>query len=300
MVFAIGETVYDLIFRDGNLVAGRPGGAMLNSAVSLGRLNIPVCLVSEAGDDPLGGLITDFLASNNVDTRYFHRYPTGKTPVAVAFLDDKNEASYDFYKFFPPERLRWTSPEFTPGDFILFGSYFAINPEVRQGLTGLIGNASRAGSVILYDPNFRKAHLGQLESSRTMIRENIGYASLVRGSLDDFRFLFGTGNPDAVYACLREAGCSVMVCTDGPGKVFLRTEAISMFFDVPVIRTISTIGAGDTFNAGIIEGLAFRNISRELIPAIEEETWCQIVERAIAYATEVCRSYDNYLPARIP
>ena len=40
-IYAIGETVFDIIFKNGQPQAAKPGGAMLNSAVSLGRMGLP-------------------------------------------------------------------------------------------------------------------------------------------------------------------------------------------------------------------------------------------------------------------
>ena len=102
--FTIGEIVYDIVFKNGKPISANPGGAMLNTAVSLGRLGLPVSLISELGKDKVGENIIQFLKSNNVDADNIFRFSKGNTALALAFLDDKNNASYDFYKSYPVKR----------------------------------------------------------------------------------------------------------------------------------------------------------------------------------------------------
>ena len=83
-VFALGETVFDIIFSNRLPVAANAGGSTLNSAVSLGRSGIPVELISETGDDEISRIITDFLTENGVGTHYLQRYNNLKTAIAIA------------------------------------------------------------------------------------------------------------------------------------------------------------------------------------------------------------------------
>ena len=52
-----------------------------------------------------GRLIDDFLKRNGVDTSYVYHFKDGKTELAMAVLDEKNDASYTFYKNYPAKRL---------------------------------------------------------------------------------------------------------------------------------------------------------------------------------------------------
>ena len=68
-IFGIGETVLDIIFKDGQPQAAKAGGSVLNSAVSMGRMGLPVSFISEYGLDDVGELIDNFLNENGVNTR---------------------------------------------------------------------------------------------------------------------------------------------------------------------------------------------------------------------------------------
>ena len=96
-IFGIGETVLDIIFKNGQPQAAKPGGSMLNGLVSLGRMKFPARFISEYALDDVGTLVDDFLRSNGVDTSLVHRFRNGKTVLAMAFLDEKNDAhSYGY------------------------------------------------------------------------------------------------------------------------------------------------------------------------------------------------------------
>jgi fructokinase len=90
----------DIIFKNGQPQAAKAGGSVLNSAVSIGRMGLPVSFISEYGNDAVGDLIDDFLKSNGVDPSNVYRHKDGSTSLALAFLNEKNDASYTFYKQF--------------------------------------------------------------------------------------------------------------------------------------------------------------------------------------------------------
>ena len=100
-IYAIGETIYDIIFKNDEPLTAKAGGAMLNTAVSLGRLGLTIHLVSEYATDRAGDIINGFLHDNGVDTSLIYRYKDGKTALSLAFLNDAGEAKYSFYKIYP-------------------------------------------------------------------------------------------------------------------------------------------------------------------------------------------------------
>ena len=92
-IYGIGETVLDIIFKDDQPQAAKAGGSVLNSAVSMGRMELPVSFISEYGQDDVGNLIDNFLKNNGVDTSSVHHFKDGNTSLALAFLNEKNDAS---------------------------------------------------------------------------------------------------------------------------------------------------------------------------------------------------------------
>ena len=84
-----------------------------------------------------------------------------------------------------------------------------------------------------------------------------------------------------------------MLCTDAEGDICLFSPNVTKTYKVNKIETVSTIGAGDNFNAGIIFGLLKEGIGRDDVASITEEQWNRIIDHGMAFATEVCQSLNN-------
>jgi len=293
-IYGIGETVLDIIFKDGQPQAAKAGGSVLNSAVSMGRMDLPVSFISEYGADDVGKLIDDFLRNNGVDTSFVHRYQEGSTALALAFLDEKNDAHYTFYKDYPGKRLDIEFPAIEADDIVQCGSFYAIWPEIREKFKIFISGAYDKGALVIYDPNFRMSHLSELGQLKPLIIENMKITSLVRGSDEDFRNIFSVNTPDEAWEEVRNY-CKCLVYTANAEGVSVRTPYFSGKFPVQKIKPVSTIGAGDNFNAGIITSLHHKNIKREQLEKLTRNEWSDVIETAVAFATHVCMSYENYI-----
>jgi fructokinase len=293
-IFGIGETVYDIIFKDGSPQAAKPGGSVLNSMVSMGRIGLPASFISEYGIDDLGSLIDRFLTANGVDTAFVYRYEDANTSLAIAVLDEKNDAHYTFYKDFPEKRLNIEFPSISKGDIVQCGSFYAVWDEIRLKYKGFIENAAASGGLIFYDPNFRKSHVSEIEKLRPLIIENISMAGIVRGSDDDFRNIFGAGNADEAWDSVGKY-CNCLVYTASAEGVFVRTRSFSGNFPVKKIKPVSTIGAGDNFNAGMITAIYNNGMGVKNLETMGEEQWKKVVSTGVEFATDVCLSYENYI-----
>ena len=294
-VIAIGETVLDIVFRDGRLLSACPGGSMLNSAVSLGRAGDRVVLLSETGTDAPGRMIRDFLKDNEVEL-----VPTSsgdaKTILAIATLDGTANATYNFYKEEKRDR-RITFP-ITPGkgDIVLFGSFYSLEDEPRDELVRFLNTARANGAILIYDPNFRSPHEHELGRVMPRILENLSLSHLVRGSDEDFHTIFGAGDAKEAYSFVARAGCRIMIYTKNKAVVEFRSPEMSFSMKVPEIEPVSTIGAGDAFNAGIVHELLKERIAAETLAGMTEETWRTILKRGTRFASAVCLSEENYIP----
>lgn len=296
-IYCIGETVLDIIFKDSQVVTARPGGSMLNSAVSLGRCGIPVNFISDFGHDGAGDLIDRFLTENGVGTRFIDRYRDGKTAVSLAFLDQDNNADYTFFRLFPKSRMNFLLPHITTGDIVLFGSFFALDKKVRSKVVRFIRKARNSGALVIYDPNFRKPHIKDLPTLRPWIVENISLADIVRGSDEDFLYIFAVKKGEEAFSIVREAGCMNLVYTRNRKGIEVFCGKYTETFKVPSIKPESTIGAGDAFNAGLISGLLTLGDEGTLLEQgrwkVNPSCWKPLIGRAIAFAIDVCLTFDN-------
>ena len=294
-VIGIGETVLDIIFKGGQPVSAVPGGSVYNGIISLGRAGVPAAFISEVGDDRIGEKTVSFLKENGVDATFVSRNKGTKSPVSLAFLNGQNDAEYIFYKDHPHDRLDYITPEINRDDIVMLGSYYAVNPVIRPQVAAILNAARDRGAIIYYDVNFRAAHADEVMKLTPNILENFEYADIVRGSRDDFNVMYRMDTPDKVYNSEISFYCKKFVYTDGAADVELRGDnGLRKSYAVEATETVSTIGAGDNFNAGIVYGMMRYGVTRDMMDgAIPEQTWDNIIRCALAFSTNCCRSIGN-------
>lgn len=293
MIYTIGETVYDVIFRDGRPIDGKVGGSMLNTAVSLGRAGLPVAFVSAVGNDPVGEMCVGFLDRNNIRIDTVTRYD-GKSFVALAFLDSNNNASYVFHDDRETPR-QLNSPAPKGSDIILFGSLFSLDALYRDRLMEFLVTARKQGSLIMYDPNFRPSLLPRLPELLPIVREYMAIADIIKGSDEDFAHLLGLSDAGSVYSNIAPGKDKLLIYTANKKCVEVIFGSGIHRFDVPAIMPVSTIGAGDTFSAGVLYTLFHSGVTRAQLPAIPDSLISTMANTAIRFARHVCMSYDNYI-----
>ena len=250
-VIGIGETVLDILFKDNQPLKAVPGGSTLNSIVSLGRAGVACAMVTEVGCDLIGDITCRFMKENGVSLEYVCRHPNVKSNISLAFLDENNEAQYLFYKDHESASMNVKLPLMREDDIVLFGSYFAINPAHRPVVGKLLHQAHKAGAWLYYDVNFRKNHIGDLPEVMPNIVENMDLADVVRGSVEDFYNIYQLNEGDDIYARV-SPHCRILILTNGSEPVRVYTPTECQTYPVKSIKTISTVGAGDNFNAGYI------------------------------------------------
>jgi fructokinase len=296
VVYCIGETVLDIIFRDGAPVSAIPGGSMLNTSVSLGRAGQRAEFISEYGNDHTGKMIDSFLQENHVGSGFINRYGDGKTTLALAFLDRELNASYTFYTQYPAVRMKGPLPETKKEDVILFGSSYSITPGIHGKIKKWVKKAKAAGTLIIYDPNFRKSHAAVLDKVRPWIIQNIALADIVRGSDEDFLTVFGLEKPEEIKTRLRSSGCNNVIITRNSKSVISWFGDNKTEINIPPVKPlVSTVGAGDNFNAGIIYSLVNSKLTAEDVMSMPKSRIEALILSGIAFSAEVCKSPENYI-----
>ena len=256
-VIGIGETVLDILFKDDQPQKAVPGGSTFNSIVSLGRAGANCAMVTEVGGDHIGDIICRYLQDNGVSSEYVCRHSNVKSHISLAFLDEHNDAQYIFYKDHASVEtiqnfeFRISNFKINSDDVVLFGSFFAINPVIRPVVGKMLREAREAGAWLYYDVNFRKNHIAELPEVMPNIEENMRLADVVRGSTEDFEYLFNLHDGEAIYERVRHY-CPTLILSDGARPIRLYTPDGCESYPVEPIETVSTVGAGDNFNAGYI------------------------------------------------
>lgn len=294
-IIGIGETVLDIIFRDDRPVSAVPGGSVYNSVISLGRAGANVAFFGEVGDDRIGRRTIEYLRENGVCADGVNMFKDTKSPLSLAFLNEKNDAEYIFYKDHPNDKFDFALPDVQPDDIVLFGSYYAVNPVIRPQVYAFLEHAHNCGAILYYDVNFRPSHEGEVIRLTPNILENLELADIVRGSHEDFRVIYKKDEPDTVYKSEVSFYCRKFIYTRGAEPLEVRGEnGFAKSYGVAVTDTVSTIGAGDNFNAGFVYGMLKYGIRRaDMERGLGEEQWDRLIGCAGSFSAECCRSIGN-------
>ena len=287
----------DIIFKNGKPIEAVPGGSTFNGIVSLGRAGVKTVFVSETGNDRVGEYVRDFLRDNNVDTSAINVFQETKSPVSLAFLDKDNNADYIFYRDQKHDHMDFAYPDIQKDDIVVFGSFYAVNPALRPQVSGLLEYARQRGAIIYYDVNFRKAHQADVMKVTPNLIDNLEYADIVRGSKEDFEVLYKKDSAERVYRAETSFYCKRFIYTDGPNPVSVfSNNGFHKEYAMPKTEPVSTIGAGDNFNAGFIYGMIKYGVTRDDVEqGLSEEVWDKLIATATAFSADCCKDIFNYI-----
>ena len=291
-ILIAGEALTDIVVDADGARREHPGGSPLNVAVALSRLGHDAHLLTAIGDDARGDAIRAHLDESGVQLTPASVRP-GRTSTAEAVLDAHGAATYTFDLTWDPDTAEL--PE-TP-DAVHTSSIAAVLEPGATTLSALLRSA-RGSSTISYDPNARPTLMGAPEDVRARIEENIALSDVVKASDEDVAWLYGTEDVEDVAASWRDLGPSLTVLTRG-GDGAVAFSASGRVQVAPVqVEVVDTVGAGDTFSAGILDALAAKGLlgadRREMFAAIPSDDLATVLRRAAALsAITVSRAGAN-------
>jgi fructokinase len=186
-------------------------------------------------------------------------------------------------------------PKIEQGDIVLYGSYFVLNPVLRDKTKAFLEYAKECGAILYYDINFRKNHISERIKLGEALIENLEFADIVRGSADDFRYLYDMTDAEKIYKEKIKFYCPEFIFTSGDGDVKLFTKDFTETFPVKQVEVVSTVGAGDNFNAGVVYGLLSAAVERDSLASLSKNEWCRIIACGLDFSAHACTLIENYV-----
>jgi fructokinase len=296
MIYTLGESLLDIIIADNGKTTAKPGGAMLNAAVSLARSNCEVSLITETGDDLTAKYIIDFLKNNGIYTSYITKYKNIKTSLALAYLDKNKNASYSFYKQYPDKRSLKIPKSFSRNDILLFGSIYATDRIISHYIKNIVDKFSASGGLLIYDPNIRQSDKLKDKNRKDSVYKYLAKADIIKGSNEDFSNIFDTNNIENQLEHLHKINPkALIIITRGEKGAIGMLNNLRAGEQAFEINPVSTIGAGDAFSAGIIYYLYKNDIGTNSLKKLTGDNIKIILKTGIDFATKVCLSDENYI-----
>lgn len=258
MILCAGEALIDMLPREtaaGEAAfAPHAGGAVFNTAIALGRLGRPTGFFSGFSTDLLGEMLVRVLAESRVAS-LAHRSDRPTTLAFVTLVD--GHARYAFYdentalRLLTPDDLPVLGREVTA---LFFGGISLVVEPCGAAFEALMAREA-AARVTMIDPNIRPGFIRDERAYRARIGRMLALADIVKLSDEDLAWLLGTGDTADLAREVLEMGPKLVCITEGArgARGFTRTADVA----VPArqVTVVDTVGAGDTFNAGVLAAL---------------------------------------------
>jgi fructokinase len=247
----IGESLIDVVKHPDGSTQEHVGGSPANVAVGLARLGHEVRFATQVGDDERGARIASHLADEGISLTE-GSLGGRPTSVATSTLDAMGAATYSF-------DLAWGLAGPPSLDGLAHVHTGSIAATLEPGASAVLAaiQAARATSTISYDPNVRPSLMIDPHDVRAKIEALVGLSDVVKASDEDITWLYeGSSIPD-VLRLWGQLGPALTVVTRGAGGavVALSISGELTSVDAQRVEVVDTVGAGDSFMAGLLSGL---------------------------------------------
>ncbi|OYU40760.1 MAG: carbohydrate kinase [Pseudorhodobacter sp. PARRP1] len=260
MILSCGEALIDMLPRTTTLgeaaFAPYAGGAVFNTAMALGRLGAPSGFFSGLSNDMLGEILADTLKASNVDITHCAR---SDRPTTVAFVKLVNgQATYAFYDEATAGRMLALDdlPQLGADIAALFVGGISLVNDPAASTYETLQAREAASRVTMIDPNIRPGFIAGKEAEyRARIERMVARADIVKLSDEDLHWLEGAGDLVALARGILAKGPKVVFITEGAAGARAVTASQERFVAATRVEVVDTVGAGDTFNAGVLAAL---------------------------------------------
>ncbi|MBN9074193.1 MAG: carbohydrate kinase [Rhizobiales bacterium] len=284
MILCCGEALIDMLPREST--QGEPafapyaGGAVFNSAIALGRLGVPTEFFSGLSSDMFGAQLMAALAASQVGTRHA-AISARPTTLAFVHLVD-GHATYVFYDEGTAGRMLAETelPELSDDiEAMLFGAISLI-PEPCGSTYEALMRREHGRRVMMLDPNIRPAFIPDRASHAARIERMMEMADIVKLSDEDLAWFGETSAPEELIASWLRRGPKLIVLTRGSKGAVAFTATRRVEVASQRVAVVDTVGAGDTFNAGLLASLHDQGLLRK-------DAFDDLSEQAIRAALEL-------------
>jgi fructokinase len=287
MIICCGDALIDMLPRklENGSDAFLPvaGGALLNSAVTLGRLGEEAGFISGISHDLFGTMLVNALENAGVDHSFCLRERRPTTLAFVALTD--GHASYTFYDENSAARMIVPSdiPATVAADAMLFGAISLIAEPCGSAFEALATrNCDRC--VIMLDPNIRPGFIDDEQAYRGRLTRMAAMSDIIKVSEEDIDWLFPGRPPQEPAGEWLRGATRLVLITRGAAGALAITRRGSVEIAAAPVTVIDTVGAGDSFNGGVLAGLRRAGLlSKEGLDGLGEDDLAD----AVAFAAKV-------------
>ncbi len=298
----VGESLIDFAATGGLNFAGHEGGAPTNSAIATARLGQPIGMVCQLSTDMFGERLLKHIESNGVDTRWVLR---SDAPSTLAFVERTPTTNrYAFYMNGTAD-TQWnpTTLPVLPEScrFLQFGSISLLHEPAASRIIDLV-KAQQGQRIVLFDPNVRLSLIKDLPAFRANVYRWSAYSNLMKFSDEDAAALapgLSLAEVAASFMASDTGPRAVVITRGGDGATLFRRGKAPLEIVAPKITVADTIGAGDTFDAGLTVGLLEQGVEQVAqLDSLPDTQWLAVLRFAAQAAAINCTREGANPPTR--
>ncbi len=281
-IVVAGEALIDLVPR-GSALQPVPGGSAFNVARGLGRLGVPVAMISTVSTDAFGELLLRELDHDGVNCDLVQR---SARPTTLAVLQLRGgHAQYVFYRDgtaaldATAERM----PAHVRAVHVSLGAV-TLDDAAGRSIATLMTDTKRQ-TLRCFDPNIRPGAIADLADYRRKIDDIAGNAHIIKLSDDDARLLGLEDDLGQAPQRWTKDGSSVVIITRGAHGATVLAAGETIHVDAPPVEVIDTVGAGDAFSAGLLAGLHKQGVLEQ--DDVEHSLTIEALTSAAGFAARV-------------
>jgi fructokinase len=299
MILCCGEALIDMLPRTSTLgedaYAPYAGGAIFNTAIALGRLGVPTGFFTGLSDDMMGDILRGTLKESGVDYSYC---ATLSRPTTVAFVKlVHGHATYAFYDEGTAGRMITEAELPALGDdceALHFGAISLIPEPCGSTYEALLAR-EHDKRVISLDPNIRPGFIKDKDAHMARIRRMAAMADIVKFSDEDLAWFGLEGDEEALARHWLHHGAKLVVVTRGAEGAVGYTANHKVTVPSERVSVVDTVGAGDTFDAGVLASLKMQNLlTKQQVAKLDQDQIAKVLALgAKAAAVTVSRAGAN-------
>jgi fructokinase len=245
----IGESLIDIVERDGKITAEHVGGSPLNVAVGLARLGREIDFLTRIGDDPHGRRIAEYVNAAGAQLVSGSRVADA-TATARAAVGADGSADYVF-------DLDWQlsgTPMVAPPLFVHTGSIAAVQEPGCLAVAALV-DTYRVSATVTFDPNVRPSLIVDRDLGRERIEHLVERSDIVKVSEEDLRWIDPDRPPERIAKTWLALGPAIVAVTMADRGAMAICAAGEVRVPARPVGVVDTVGAGDAFMVGLIDAL---------------------------------------------
>ncbi|MGH1466230.1 MAG: carbohydrate kinase family protein [Cognatishimia sp.] len=262
MILCCGEALIDMISekypkgQDGFMP--HAGGAVFNTAIALGRLGVPTGILSGISQDQFGAFLLNKLQGSHVDTSFVVRADRPTTLAFVSLAD--GHASYSFFDENSAGRML-SSSDFpnvpSEAQALYFGGISLSVEPAAEAFVGLMVAQSKLRAIVV-DPNIRPEFIRDQQGYRARLATIFKHADIVKVSDEDLDWIYpeAASQTEKAHRILRQGAALVILTRGKRGACAYFAGGEEVNTPAQLVDVVDTVGAGDTFNAGVLADLA--------------------------------------------